>query len=296
MTEKASTSSTSKTLLGSPITEVAVIPWKNFLESTPPGKDVYIDGMVEPSGGSTRFTTPELNLYCPTVSCEGIRFFASTEHGSWCGSEPRDIYMIYLCRNCRKHVKRFAIHAEFDQRAMKHKAFKFGEHPSFGPPTPARTITLIGPDRELFLMGRRCENQGLGIGAFVYYRRVVENQKNRIFEEIIRVATKVAPDPELVKELESAKAEIQFSKAIDLVKHALPQSLLINGHNPLTLLHSALSEGLHAQSDVECLELAVSIRIVLNEFSERASQALKDEQELNSAVSRLMNSKKTVTG
>jgi len=45
-------------------------------------------------------------------------------------------------------------------------------------------ITLIGPDREIFLRGRRAENQGLGIGAFAYYRRVVENQKGRIITQI----------------------------------------------------------------------------------------------------------------
>ena len=41
-------------------------------------------------------------------------------------------------------------------------------------------MKLVGPDRDDFLKGRRCENQGLGVGAFIYYRRVVENQKNRI--------------------------------------------------------------------------------------------------------------------
>jgi hypothetical protein len=38
--------------------------------------------------------------------------------------------------------------------------------------------------------------------------------------------------------------------------------------------------------------LAGSIRIVLGELSERLSQALKDEAELNKALSSLMNKKK----
>jgi hypothetical protein len=33
--------------------------------------------------------------------------------------------------------------------------------------------------------------------------------------------------------------------------------------NPLTQLHSALSEGLHAGSDEECLDLAETIRSIL---------------------------------
>ena len=91
--------------------------------------------------------------------------------------------------------------------------------------------------------------------------------------------------------LAGAKAETQFSKSIDLVKNAIPQSLLIQEHhNPLTLLHSALSKGLHAQSDESCLDLARSIRLVLAELAERLSAALKNDAELNAAVSRLLRS------
>jgi hypothetical protein len=60
------------------------------------------------------------------------------------------------------------------------------------------------------------------------------------------------------------------------------------GDNPLILLHSALSEGLHAQTDEQCLELAQAVRVVLAELAERIGQALKDEAELNAAISRLM--------
>jgi hypothetical protein len=49
-----------------------------------------------------------------------------------------------------------------------------------------------------------------------------------------------------------------------------------------------LSTGLHDKSDEECLELAQSIRAVLVELAERLGQALKDEAELKTAVSRLM--------
>jgi hypothetical protein len=47
-----------------------------------------------------------------------------------------------------------------------------------------------------------------------------------------------------------------------MVKHGIPQARLINGHNPLTLLHNALSAGLHEQSDETCLELAQAVRVV----------------------------------
>jgi hypothetical protein len=133
----------------------------------------------------------------------------------------------------------------------------------------------------------------MGIAAFAYYRRIIEEQKNRIFDELIKVCRRLPVDQTITEELTKAKAETQFSKAVDSIKHAIPQALLINGHNPLTLLHTALSEGLHADSDDECLEIATSIREVMAELAERMGQVMKDEAKLNSAVTRLIQKKST---
>jgi hypothetical protein len=165
--------------------------------------------------------------------------------------------------------------------------FKMGELPPFGPYTPPKLISLIGPDRDMFLKGRRAEAQNLGIAAFSYYRRVVESQKDRLLSEIIKTALKVGADPDVIATLERAKKEQHFSKAIDSVKPAVPSYLLIDGHNPLQMLHSALSEGLHNDSDEDCLELAYAIRVVLAELSERMALALEQKSELASAISRL---------
>lgn len=130
----------------------------------------------------------------------------------------------------------------------------------------------------------------MGIGAFAYYRRVVENQKNRIIVEIAKVATILGSTPEIDALFAAAVTETQFSKSIEMVKDAIPQSLLIKGHNPLTLLHTALSRGLHNpdMTDSHCLALAQSIRTVLADLSERISEALKNTKEVQDALSVLL--------
>lgn len=259
---------------------------REFLERTPPGVKVHVTDLIKQDRlGNARVATPEIELHCET--CGGPRYFFSAEGGVEPDRNGTDDFLQYRCRNCRKSFKTFAVTCMYDTEANMWIESKYGEAPAFGPPTPARAITLIGPDREQFLKGRRCENQGLGVGAFVYYRRVVENQKNRIFDEILRVSQHLSADPALTAEIEAAKKEVQFTKAVDTIRHALPQSLLINGHNPLTLLYSALSSGVHELSDEQCLELATSVRVVLIEFSERLGLAMKDEAELNEAVSKL---------
>lgn len=282
-----------------------VVTFGEFLESHPPNQLARIEKVEgwyswrTSQGNYQGIAKPEIQLHCPNEACNGVRFFR-------CVSQPEELvrgkfvnaYLTYRCWNCQKTEKVFSVAVCWDEKLdgmpiESGEAIKFGEMPPFGPPTPARLIKLIGPDRDAFLSGRRCENQGLGIGAFVYYRRVVENQKVRILQEIRKVATKVGAKPDAIKLLEDAEKEVQFTKAMDMAKPGLPESLLIDGHNPLGLLHSALSEGVHALSDEECLLLAGSIRVVLGELSERIAQALKDEVEIKNALSTLMNRKKS---
>ena len=120
---------------------------------------------------------------------------------------------------------------------------KLGEFPQYGPPVPSRLIKLIGPDRDIFIKGHNCENQGLGIGAFAYYRRIVENQKNRILAEIVKVSEKIGVPQDKIDTLHEAIKETQFSKALEMAKDVMPESLLIDGHSPILLLHRALSRG-----------------------------------------------------
>lgn len=104
----------------------------------------------------------------------------------------------------------------------KGQLFKYGENPAFGPYVPPQACRH---DWELFAKGRRCEAQGLGIAAFAYYRRVVENRKNQIFDAIHEVATKLNAPAEFLSSLEDAKKDHQFTNSVERIKSGLPQML-----------------------------------------------------------------------
>ena len=71
------------------------------------------------------------------------------------------------------------------------------------------------------------------------------------------------------------------------VRNTLPESLFVDGENPLLALHRALSIGLHSQNDEECLALANAIRAVLTDFTRRARAALREDEEVKTALARL---------
>jgi hypothetical protein len=279
------------------------IKWQTiaeFLESTPPNQLIHISDIstkvTTNYGIHNRFCAPEIQLHCDDDQCNGTRFFrcVSGDHQRLNSTDYEFFYVKYLCSNCQRVDKTFSLAAKVKiHLEPKGECYKFGELPTYGPPVSPKLIKLIGPDRDEFLKGRRCENQGLGVGEFIYYRRVVENQKNRILGEIIKVSEKIGATAEKIDKLKSAVKETQFSKALDLAKDAMPESLLIDGHSPISLLHSALSEGVHACTDEQCLDIAGSVRVVLGELSDRLSQALKDEAELTKALSTLMNKTKS---
>ena len=275
--------------------EITYQPFSEFLQNTPPNQGARISDLVGLYPRlEQKINAPELRLHCSYESCNGDRFFRcldlpdhrkSLDQGTF-----NYLYIRYQCSNCKNTLKVYSLAAKIDKVGEPHgMCYKFGELPAYGPPVPPRLLKLIGPDRDIFLQGRRCENQGLGIGAFTYYRRVVENQKNRILGEIIKVSERIGVPQDKINILRAAIKEIQFRTALGMVKDVIPESLLISGQNPMLLLHRALSQGVHELSDPECLELASSVRVVLGRLSEKLSDILKDDEEVKGALSTLMN-------
>jgi hypothetical protein len=279
----------------------APIPFQQFLESVHLSVEKQVSGLWRTdnvpnlaigSNLSAYLVRPDLRLHCQR--CDGERTFRdeSESQPSLSTKSPNTRFINYLCGDCREEAKSFSLWITISESRGEGVAYKYGEKPPFGVPVPNNVLDLFGDDKDSFLKGRRCENQGLGVGAFAYYRRVVENHKNEIFDAIIDVCKRVGASKELVEQLGYAKTEIQFSNAMAKIKTALPQGLLINGHhNPLTALHSALSVGLHNESDAKCLEAAQDVRLVLTELVERMAILRRENKELQRAVQRLIEKK-----
>ena len=113
---------------------------------------------------------------------------------------------------------------------------------------------------------------------------MVNAQKNRLISETLRVAQKLGRPEAIRQKLEQALKEREFSRAVETIKDAIPESLLVDSQNPLKLLHDALSIGVHQESDCTCLAAARAVRLVLADFAERLRLALRDQAELRSAI------------
>ena len=261
--------------------------WTTFLESTPPNVAKVIANLADYVGVSSGITQwkvsrPRLKLHCDID--DGLRGFDDTERSTDIGYQ----FLHYRCRDCGRQLKAFSV--LIGLRDRDHgivEVMKLGEYPPFAAPISARIAKLLGPqDLALYRQGTRAEAQGLGIGAATYFRRVVENQWRLLVKELRQAAEKLG-----VRDLavyDEASTETQFSNAVRKLKDAIPGKLLIlDGENPLTLLHQPLSIQLHTLSDEECLQQAEDIRLVLTAMLENIADALSDHAELKGAVNRL---------
>ena len=243
----------------------------------------------EPDDPGRELLLPELELYCPSERCDGLRWFkAFNNRLKLIGFGRDEAFIRYRCRNCGQTSKVYAVF--FNQKLDTEPllAYKFGEYPAFGPELPARLQKLLKSDAELFRKGWNAERLGFGIAAVTYYRRVIENHKQQIFDKIIEVAKDENFDPQKIEELEKARDDNSFSRSLEAVKDAIPPSLkIMGGHNPLSMLHSSLSDGVHNLSDEECLKMAQEARATLVALADRIALAVQERRDFEQTVLRL---------
>src|SRR5713226_3022609 len=144
----------------SAVAELPVKTLAEFLESTPPNARIRISDLFTMEGTLPwPIGKPDIQLHCTSGLCSGTRSFRQSSSTAYASEGWNFKFVTYICRNCEDLHKTYAL-AVFlpKEKDGSGTAIKLGETPPFGPHVPSRVITLIGPDRELFLLGRRAES------------------------------------------------------------------------------------------------------------------------------------------
>ena len=205
---------------------------------------------------------PTINMNCAV--CRTNQTFAITnkyyEDNTYSNAEAggQVVRAKYLCMGCQKYERHFFIRVGEDRKSIT----KVGQYPPWDISGNDEIERLLGEHRDYFRRGLICESQGYGIAAFAYYRRIVEETIDVLLQQI----SDLMSDDEKAKyeeALTKTKSTRQAAEKIDLVKDLLPPILRPNQMNPLKLLHESLSEGLHADTDEDCLQRAEQVRSVL---------------------------------
>jgi uncharacterized protein YjaG (DUF416 family) len=139
--------------------------------------------------------------------------------------------------------------------------------------------------------GLICESQSYGIGAFAYYRRIVEEIIEKLLEDIPNLMSGEERQ-KYPAALQQVKQTRRADEKIKLVKDLLSEVLKPSGMNPLDMLFEALSEGLHGEIDDQCVELAQQVRQVLVYLVNRLLTVKTADQEFTEGMKKLLDRKK----
>ena len=113
-------------------------------------------------------------------------------------------------------------------------------------------------------------------------RRITENEIIRIIEFLSEVET---PDGDKIKNLFQAyKVNKQMTNLIEGVHALLPESLKSLGANPLKVLYSHLSEGIHSDSEETCLTKANQIDTILKFTIKKLNEEKHELKEIRNAL------------
>jgi hypothetical protein len=231
-----------------------------------------------------------IKMACPV--CKDDQTFSMTNefwdaaYSAAAPSAGEVVRLVYRCQHCTDFRRVFYVKFGESGDWM----MKIGQDPPWEVSTDAEIERLLGEHASLYKKGLVCESQGYGIGAFGYYRRIVEEIVDDLLDEIsplIDESERAKYDAALVQ----TKATIVTQEKIELVKDLLPSILRPDGMNPLSELHSALSEGLHARSDDECLELAAIVRDILVYLTHQVAASRAASKSFTAGMRRLLDRK-----
>jgi hypothetical protein len=145
-----------------------------------------------------------------------------------------------------------------EQRSFVAAVQKIGQYPPMSIEIP-KTLekNLGGGAAALYKRGLINRNEGYGLGAITYIRRVVEDKTDELIEVVSQLAKSHNIDSEVIKKIEAVKNErTTYDQKLRLAATVLPESLMVDGVHPLGILYGLVSQGIHDLSEEECIKIA----------------------------------------
>lgn len=248
------------------------MPIKNFLEEYPLYRKYETDWEFDQNYQNTFIKwedvpKPSIHMFCAicdsdqTFNMEGQYYNSTFQQSQPIHGQVKEVR--YICSGCTQGLRIFLVSFLYTSPDgsgnSKVLLEKVGQIPSWSTAMDPELENILGDHSILYKKGLINESQGYGIGAHAYFRRIVEHVIDELLNSIYELVA--AEEKEEYKEaLDKTKETRVTQEKIDLVKDLLPSSLKPDNINPLSVIHSALSQGLHDLSDEECMEQAELIR------------------------------------
>lgn len=215
---------------------------------------------------------------------------------------------IGCCKSCNNHEVNFLLHV-FSNNPVANiknniKNISFQPRNNYNFPDTKIFIQKIGCypevkiiiDREIskhfdretniwYYKAKNALKKNFGIGSFAYFRRIIEKELIKIIEEI-----KLLPDAQSVgiqTLLDEYNNNPKTYVIYENIFQYLPNSLKQFADNPIKLLYTQTSEGLHTLTEETCLERAKSIATILEFTIRKINEEKSTLNDVKEAIKKL---------
>lgn len=200
-----------------------------------------------------------------------------------------------VCQSCNQQID-FLIKVTSDKTwddrplGLTISLQKIGQFPSYEIEISSTLKKYLSDeDQTNYKRALTCLSISYGIGAYAYFRRIIENEIKRIVTDISGLEFEGV---EYVRNaLVNFEKDFQMSKLIDVINKHLPTSLKELGDNPIRLLYEQLSGGIHEFTDKECVDKAVSIDVLLNYVVRKVNEEKYQLNDVRNAMNKLRKDK-----
>jgi len=170
----------------------------------------------------------------------------------------------YQCFNCRDD------HVFFLIVELKNGSFtKAGQFPRASVRIPDRVEKRLGASADFYRKALTSRNEGYGLAAVAYLRRVVEDKTNELIDVVADAAEAHSVPAGDVGKIRAAKNEKAYEDKLKIAAQAIPEVLKPHGANPFQAMYDVLSIGIHTQSEEDCLQIADDIREIFDYLFDR---------------------------
>lgn len=277
---------------------------KEFLETYPLYKKFKTSWTFYPQHSHTHIEMgnipkPAIHMHCSVCKSEQT-FNMSNEYSNNRFSHADPIHgevidIRYTCSSCKKGYYVFLVYFGFEAKKADQETEiylqKVGQIPAWSIAMNKDLEGILGENAKYYKNALICESHGYGIGAHAYYRRIVEDVIGELLESI---AEHISSKDELAhynEAMESVRKTRVAQEKIELVKDLLPASLRPNGINPLQVMYDELSEGIHYNSDEECLESADAIRVSIAYLASQVMKKKMDHHVFSGSIQKILDKK-----
>jgi hypothetical protein len=184
---------------------------------------------------------------------------------------------VATCQSCRAFKINMIISGGTQKDKPKYFLRKIGQYPApeiNGTRLPKEISGFMQHEsRELYLRGMMNLEMGYGAGAFVYLRKVAENEFKRIVDKLSNpystASTKIADA------FGEYSRDGHKSKLIEEITHYLPGNLQKHGANTLLVLYDATSISVHELTEGECMKKSKDIDMLLRYVFKKLNEKIK---------------------